>query len=105
MNKYRKIVLEDVSECSAYDDQNVRAMFYVYANPDPNLIQRVVGIFAKLSLVPDRIYVDREVHADRNLNIELRLLNLDVVCAQRIEKTLRSIIGVENVIMVVEAQV
>ena len=82
----------------------LRAMYYIQANPDPGLSARVLGILAKMDLVPDRVFIDREAHADRSLNIELRLFDIELDTAKRIENMFRSIINVQNVIMVTETK-
>lgn len=80
----------------------VRVMYYVQAAADPNLLPRLIQPFAKLGLIPDRVYADREWHGDKDLNIELRLLSIDANQAILLEKTLASVIGVHNVIAVID---
>ena len=82
--------------------QSVRAMYYVNAVADPNLLPRLIEPFAKLGLIPDRVYADREAHADRDLNVELRLIEADPHYAMILEKSLRAVIGVRKVISVIE---
>lgn len=78
----------------------VRAMFFVSAESDPGLLPRLVEPFAKLGLVPDRVHADREAHADRNLNVDLRIAEVTPRHAHLLEKALRSVIGVRSVISV-----
>lgn len=84
------------------DTQLVRAMYYVQAVSDPGLLPRLIQPLAKLGLVPDRVFADREWHGDRDLNVELRLLNIDVQKAVLLENTLASVIGVRKVIAVID---
>ncbi len=80
----------------------VRANFYVQFQGDPNTLPRLIEPFAKLSLIPDRIFCDREAHAERVLNLEVRLHEVEVNLTKRLESILRAVIGVKTVIVVIE---
>ncbi|MEM7619547.1 MAG: hypothetical protein AAF228_03645 [Pseudomonadota bacterium] len=86
----------------ANSEKSVRAMYYVQAISDPCLLPRLLQPFAKLGLIPDRVYADREWCGDKDLNVELRLLHINPQRAVLLEKSLAAIIGVKNVIAVIE---
>lgn len=94
--------LASPSETQPPAAKNVRAMYYIQATSDPSSLARLIQIFAKLSLVPDRVYADREWHGEQDVNVEFRLLQIDPAQAARLEHAFASVIGVKSVIAVIE---
>jgi hypothetical protein len=84
------------------ESSSLKAMFFVSAASDPGLLPRLLEPFSKLGLVPDRVHADREAHADRVLNVDLRIADVTPRYAHLLEKALRSIVGVRTVIAVRE---
>jgi hypothetical protein len=80
----------------------VKALYFVTADADPNLLPRLIEPFAKLGFVPDRVHADREEFQNHTLRVDLRLAGLSNRYAMLIEKALRSVIGVQSVITVLE---
>ncbi len=81
---------------------SVDAIYFVWAEADPNVLPRLIEPFAKMGLTPDRVHADRDSHGDRQFQVDLRLKNLDNRSALLVEKALRSVIGVTSVISVFE---
>lgn len=82
--------------------QTVKAMFFVTAEPDPGLGPRLVEPFAKLGLVPERAHLSTEQHAGAEINADLRVSGIERHTATLIDKALRRVIGVRQVIALVE---
>lgn len=82
--------------------QCVKALYFVTADADPNLLPRLIEPFAKLGFVPDRVHSDRDSFHCSTLKVDLRLANLSNHNAMLIEKALRAVIGVKTVITVLE---
>ena len=82
--------------------KSVDAIYFVWAEADPNILPRLIEPFAKMGLIPDRVHADRDSQGDRPFQVDLRLKNLDNRSALLVEKALRSVIGVTSVICVFE---
>ena len=84
-------------------EQNaVKALYFVTAEADPNLLPRLIEPFAKLGFVPDRVHSDRDSFQNQTLRVDLRIAGLSNHDAMLIEKALRRVIGVQSVITVLE---
>ncbi len=81
---------------------HVKVIYFVTAVADPNLLPRLLEPFAKLNLIPDRVHADLAAHGERGLNVDLRISAVDARYAMLLEKALRAVIGVQNVISVLE---
>ena len=82
--------------------ETVNAMFFVTAEAGPGIAPRLVEPFAKLGLVPARVHISSEDGAGETISADLRVHGVTRERAQTIEMALRSIIGVRQVIALVE---
>ena len=80
----------------------VKALYFVTADAEPNMLPRLIEPFAKLGLVPDRVHCDRDAFHSCTLRVDLRAAELSNHYAMLIEKALRSVVGVQTVITVLE---
>ena len=94
-----------ISAASQQPAPKLRLLLHVTAPSDPGVLPRLLGHLAKLSLVPYRVHASREHHDGSELNIEIRIAGLEAARARRIESTMRSIIGVRQVLAVIEPDV
>ena len=85
------------------DSDRVRALFFLVGASDPGFLPRLIEPVAKLGHVPDRVHASREDGDGSELTVDLRVGGLSRRTAQLIEHALRSVIGVRQVIAVVEA--
>ena len=81
---------------------SVKALFYVTAMADPGLLPRLIEPVAKLGYVPARVHASRESGDGSELIIDLRLNGVTSRTAELVEIALRAIVGVRQVIAVVE---
>ena len=82
--------------------QSVHAMFFVTADAGPGIAPRLIEPFAKLGLTPARLHISSEDGAGDDLNADLRVRDVTRGTAQKIDKALRAIVGVRQVIALVE---
>jgi hypothetical protein len=82
----------------------VRALFHVTALSDPGLLSRLIEPVAKLGHVPTRVHATREAGDGSELAVDLRLAGVERSVAERVAHALRSVIGVNSVIAVFEAE-
>jgi hypothetical protein len=82
----------------------VRAFFHVTGPADPGLLPRLIEPAAKLGYVPARVHATSEAGDGSELSVDLRLRNVPPRAAQLIEHALRSMIGVRQVISVIEPE-
>lgn len=82
----------------------VRALFHVTAAADPGLLPRLVEPVAKLGHVPSRLHASSESGDGTELAIDLRLAGVPRRAAELVERQLRGLIGVRQVIAVIEAE-
>ena len=80
----------------------VRAYFHVTGPADPGLLPRLIEPFAKLGHVPARVHASRELGDGSQVMVDLRLVGVPRRTADLIERALRSVIGVQQVIAVIE---
>src|SRR5689334_17203876 len=83
----------------------VRAFFFVTAPADPGLLPRLIEPVAKLGAVPSRVHATREAGDGSELTVDLRLAGVAPRTAQLVEHALRAIVGVRQVMAVVEPEV
>src|SRR5262245_46535724 len=83
-------------------DTTVRAYFFVTAPADPGLLPRLIEPVAKLGAVPSRVHASREAGDGSELVVDLRLARIDPRTASLIERALRAVVGVRQVMAVVE---
>lgn len=80
----------------------VDAIYFVTADADPGMVPRLVEPFSKMSVVPMRIHVSSEDGDGAELGADLRIANVTQQTAMLIEKALRRIVGVRQVIVATE---
>lgn len=82
--------------------ETVQAMFFVTAAADPGLSPRLVEPFSKLGLTPTRLHISTEDRAGEEISADLRVGGIDRATANLIDKALRRIVGVRQVIALIE---
>jgi hypothetical protein len=82
----------------------VRAFFLVTAPADPGLLPRLIEPVAKLGAVPSRIHASRDAPDGSELSVDLRLSGVPLRTARLVECALRAIVGVHQVLAVVEPE-
>ena len=82
----------------------VRAFFFVTAPADPGLLPRLIEPVAKLGAVPSRVHASRESGDGSELSVDLRLAGVAPRTAELIEYALRAVVGVRQVMAVIEAE-
>lgn len=82
--------------------QTVQALFFVTAQADPGIAPRLIEPFAKRGLVPVRAHISSEDGGGETISADLRVRGVTRDTAGSIEKALRAIIGVRQVIALVE---
>ena len=82
--------------------QTVLAMFFVTADAGPGIAPRLVEPFAKLGLTPARVHISSEDGVGEDISADLRVQGVTRETAQTIDRALRSIIGVRQVIALAE---
>ena len=84
---------------------SVSARFLVQGGSDPSLLPRLVEPFAKLGTVPSRVHASCESGDGSQMTIDLRLADVPPRVAELIEHSLRRVVGVSQLIAVVEPTV
>lgn len=85
------------SDCEA-----VRALFHITGTADPSLLARVVDPVAKLGLIPSRLFASSETGDGSEMTVDLRLTGVARIEAERVALALRRIVGVSQVLAVIE---
>ncbi len=81
---------------------NVLARFLLQGPADPGLLPRLIEPFSKLGTVPTRVHASREAGDGSEMSVDLRLAGVDARTAELIEIALRRVIGVSQLIAVIE---
>ncbi|MDX2157740.1 MAG: hypothetical protein SFW09_14665 [Hyphomicrobiaceae bacterium] len=81
---------------------HVDARYLVQGPADPGLLPRLVEPFAKLGTVPTRVHASREAGDGSEMTVDLRLAQATPRTAQLIEHALRRVVGVRQLIAVME---
>jgi hypothetical protein len=84
--------------------RTVRAFFFVTAPADPGLLPRLIEPVAKLGAVPSRVHASRESGDGSELSVDLRLTGVPPRTAELVEYALRAVVGVRQVMAVVEPE-
>ena len=84
--------------------RSVRAFFFVTAPADPGLLPRLIEPVAKLGAVPSRVHASAEAGDGSELSVDLRLSGVPLRTARLVEYALRAIVGVRQVLAVVEPE-
>lgn len=82
----------------------VRAFFFITAPADPGLLPRLIEPVAKLGEVPSRVHASCESGDRTELSVDLRLSGVAPRTAELIEYALRAVVGVRQVMAVVEPE-
>jgi hypothetical protein len=88
--------------CAVRD--TVRAYFFISAPADPGLLPRLIEPVAKLGAVPARVHASREAGDGTELTVDLRLSGVAARTADLVERALRAVVGVRQVMAVVEPE-
>jgi hypothetical protein len=80
----------------------VNARYLVVAPSDPGLLSRLLEPMAKLGEVPTRVHASREAGDGSELSVDVRLGGVSARTAELVENALRRVVGVRQVIAVVE---
>lgn len=80
----------------------VSARFLVVGVSDPSLLPRLLEPFAKLGTVPSRVHASCESGDGSQTTVDLRLGGVAARTAELIEYSLRRVVGVSQLIAVVE---
>ena len=83
-------------------DDAVQAIFFVTATADPGMVQRLVEPFSKLGLVPARVHISSENGQGEEFSADLRVSGLTRQTAHLVDKALRRVVGVQQVITLAE---
>jgi hypothetical protein len=81
-----------------------RAFFFVTAPADPGLLSRVIEPVAKLGAVPSRVHASRESGDGSEVTVDLRLTGVPQRTADLVERALRAVVGVRQVMAVIEPE-
>ena len=81
----------------------VHARYLVVAPADPGLLPRLLEPFSRLGTVPSRIHASAEAGDGSELTVDMRLVNVAPRTAELIEHALRRVVGVSQLIAVVDA--
>lgn len=86
----------------AVGSSSVSARYLVLGESDPSLLPRLVEPFAKLGTVPSRVHASCESGDGSQMTVDLRLGGVTPRTAELIEHSLRRVVGVSQLIAVVE---
>ncbi len=86
-------------------EETVRAYFFVTAPADPGLLPRLIEPIAKLGAVPSRVHASREAGDGSEQGVDLRLTGFAQRTADLVERALRAVVGVRQVMAVIEREV
>ncbi len=81
-----------------------RAFFFITAPADPGLLPRLIEPIAKLGSVPSRVHASRESGDGTEVTVDLRLAGVPLRTANLVERALRAVVGVRQVMAVIERE-
>lgn len=87
---------------AASPDALVNARYLVVGPSDPGFLSRVVEPVAKLGEVPARVHATREAGDGSEYTVDVRLAAVTARTAELVDHALRRIVGVRQLIAVVE---
>jgi acetolactate synthase small subunit len=76
--------------------------FRLSADASPSVMPRIIGLFAKLAMVPEAFHAERT--GEDGLEVEIRVAGLSAQQADHLARALRQIIEVEAVLVGLEEQ-
>lgn len=82
----------------------VSARFLIVADADPGMLSRLIEAFAKLGEAPTRCHASRETGDGSLLTVDLRGEHLAPRTAELIDFGLRRVLGVHQLVAVIEPQ-
>lgn len=88
---------------ASVEASTVSARYLVQGPSDPGLLSRLVEPFAKLGTVPSRVHASCKSGDGSQMTVDLRLGGVAPRTAELIEHSLRRVVGVSQLIAVVEA--
>ncbi len=88
----------------AVEVSTFRAFFFVTAPADPGLLPRLIEPVAKLGTVPTRVHASRESGDGSEVTVDLRLAGVPLRTADLVERALRAVVGVRQVMAVIEPE-
>jgi hypothetical protein len=86
----------------AVEPSTVRAFFFITAPADPGLLPRLIEPVAKLGTVPTRVHATRESGDGSEMTVDLRVAGVPQRTADLVERALRAVVGVRQVMAVIE---
>ena len=92
------------SGAGSAEPHTVRAYFFISAPADPGLLPRLIEPVAKLGAVPSRVHASREAGDGSELSVDLRLAGVAPRTAELVEYALRAVVGVRQVMAVIEPE-
>ena len=87
-----------------YRPVTVSAQFLIVADADPGMLSRLLESFAKLGETPTRCHASRETGEGSQLTVDLRGEHLTPRTAELIEFGLRRVLGVHQLMALIEPQ-
>ena len=78
--------------------------FSVLADADPGVLPRLLELFAKRNLVPDRWHSDRQGPQGGELSVDLQVTGLEADTAELIARSMSQVFGVTQVLLSEKAQ-
>lgn len=98
---------QDNSVCNtvtAKAEATVSARFMIVASSDPGLLPRLLETFAKLGEVPTRCHASRELGDGCEMTVDLHGEHLTPRTAELIDFGLRRVLGIRQLVAVIEPQ-
>ncbi len=80
-----------------------RVLFHITGVAEPGLLPRLIAPAAKMGLTPNRLYVSRDDGDGSIVSVDLRLTHVAQEDAKRVERALRAVVGVTQLIAVYES--
>ena len=85
------------------DSHAVKALYHVTSDVDPGTLPRLLQALAKLGVAPVRVHASREAGDGSTQSIDMRVVDTTPDQARIIENMLRRVVGVQQLILVMEA--
>lgn len=95
-------VVSNSAPSNSSESAAVAARFHVIGDADPGLLPRLLEPIAKLGATPMRVHASREAGDGSELTVDLRLGLVAQRTAEQVESALRRVIGVRQLVVVIE---
>lgn len=89
-------------DLTQFENRTVSARFLLVVDADPGMLSRLLEAFAKLGEVPTRFHASRETGDSTELTVDLRGEGLAPRTAELIDFGLRRVLGVRQLVAVIE---